>query len=112
MPSVLPLTLDSSHYIALSYIFAILTTSLPYRSPLCNGSLLLQVGFVAQAYFAPANRDKNTAVIYLGGLALGTITSRYSDRLYSYVPEQEFYRINSDVSKEDAIKLLWLAKLF
>ena len=112
MPWALPLTLDSSHYIALSYIFAIITTSLPYRSPLRNGFLLLQVVFVAQAYLTPANRDENTAVIYLGGLALGTMTSRYFDRLYAHVPEKEFHRINSDASKEDATKLSWPAKLF
>lgn len=112
MPSTIPLNLNSSHYTVLSYILAILTTALPYRSALRSGFLLLQVGFLAQAYLAPPNRDQNTAVTYLGGLALGTLTARFFDRLYTHVPEKKFHRINPDASKEDATKLSGPARLF
>lgn len=112
IPSALTLGLEQSRYLLCSYILSILTASLSYPSPLRNGFLLLQVGSLALAYLARPNPDQNTAVTYMGGLALGTMTARYFDRLYSHVPEKEFHRINFDASKEDATKLSWPAKLF
>lgn len=105
--------LDSIHYTGLSFLFALLTTSLPHGSLPRSGFLLLQISFVVQAFLAPPPTNvPNTAVIYTAGILLGNLTARYIDRLYVRVPEKEFHRLNDDGSKEDVDKLSWAGKTF
>ena len=103
--------LHSTHYIALSFILAVVTATLPRDSILRKGCLSLQVIVVLQAFFTPPlPTETNTAVTYTTGLLLGNLTARYIDRLYIRVPEEEFHRMKENGAKEDATTLPWLQK--
>ena len=104
-------TLDSAQYTALSFLTAILTSSVKSPSPLRNGLFFLHITFLTQAFLAaPPSNVTNTAVTYTASLLLGNLCARYIDRLYIHVPERDFHRINADGSKEDANQFLWPRK--
>lgn len=105
--------LNATQYMALSFLLAIITITLPKGSLLRKGFLTVQVLCVIHAYIAHAPTDvHNSAVTYTSGILLGNLTARYADRLYLNVPEEDFHRVSEDGRKENATNLPCAQKLW
>ncbi|OJJ67828.1 hypothetical protein ASPBRDRAFT_78070 [Aspergillus brasiliensis CBS 101740] len=112
-------TLDSTHYTALAFVLAVCIPSVPRKSTLRYGLLLLQITCALQAFVAPPPPIPDSAVLYTSGVLMANLVARYFDRLYTTVPEESFHRITSpDNGMEDATdlslpqRLLWALELF
>ena len=99
--------LNNLHYVILAFLLAVCTTCIPHDSLLQRrGLLFLHIACVAQVFLAPPPLDvPNTAALYKFGVLGANLAVRYFDRLYTYVPEHAFHRINADGRQEDATKL-------
>lgn len=85
--------LDTSTCTALSFLLAALVPCFAYGSPIRRGLLLLQITVTLQFYFAPPPPGNiSIAVHYTSSIFHANLTARYFDRLYSRVPEKDFYR--------------------